>query len=244
MDNTDMTITQKIREAAFGTPCENITIDNKTLVLEESIIINNDINESDNQANIRIEIYNIDNEVEYDVLYYDFYNKFSNHITAHLLRTLPFDDKPVKYTTYIESSSERDMEKTRRILSDMEIFFNDTEGLTISSLQHELRRVLSSAGFTNNDYIYKEEGLRLTIIQERLVISMSIREEMKNGKIINEEKTFKEDKCMICLDKEPNVLYCSCGHLCVCSECRKNLKNNKNMCVSCREISVNVRIIE
>ena len=57
MDNIDMTITQKIRDAAFGTPCENITIDNKTLVLEESITINNDINESDNRANIRTEIY-------------------------------------------------------------------------------------------------------------------------------------------------------------------------------------------
>ena len=39
--------------------------------------------------------------------------------------------------------------------------------------------------------IYKEEGLRLTIIQERLVIAMSIREEIKNGKIINEEKLLK-----------------------------------------------------
>ena len=35
---------------------------------------------------------------------------------------------------------------------------------------------------------------------------------------------------MICLDKEPNVLFCSCGHLCVCSGCRKNLENI-NMCV-------------
>ena len=145
MDNTDMTITQKIREAAFGTPRENITIDNKTLVLEESIIINNDINEPDRQSNIRMEIYNIDDVVEDDVLYYDFYRNFSNHIVVHLIRTLPLDNKPVKYTTYIESSSERNRDKTRRILSNMEIFFNGTQGLTISSLQHELRRVLSLA---------------------------------------------------------------------------------------------------
>ena len=246
MDNTDMTITQKIREAAFDSPRENMTIDNKILVLEESIIMNNDINESDNQANIRIEIYNIDNVVEYDVLYYDFYNKFSNHITAHLLRTLPFDDKPVKYTTYIDSSSERDMEKTRRILSGMEIFFNDTEGLTISSLQHELRRVLSSAGFTTNDYIYKEEGLRLTVIQERLS-----KPKTKCDKMINVEKTFKEDKCVICLTNPPNILFCNCGHLCLCKKCNKikNLKKCNEIkilkkCLVCKTENTILRIIE
>ena len=86
---------------------------------------------------------------------------------------------------------------------------------------------------------YNEGELKLTLLTEEFEPSKTI-----NQPITSEEKTFKEDKCMICLDKEPNVLFCSCGHLCVCSECRKNLKNNKNMCVSCREISVNVRIIE
>ena len=118
------------------------------------MIINNSINEPDRQANIKMEIYNIDDVVEDDVLYYDFYSKFSNHITVHLIRTLPLDDKQVKYTTYIESSSERNLYKTRIILSDMEIFFNGTQGLTISSLQQELIKALSSAGFTNLDYIY------------------------------------------------------------------------------------------
>ena len=117
-------------------------------------MIINSINEPDRQANIKMEIYNIDDVVEDDVLYYDFYSKFSNHITVHLIRTLPLDDKPVKYTTYIESSSERNLYKTRIILSDMEIFFNGTQGLTISSLQQELIKALSSAGFTNLDYIY------------------------------------------------------------------------------------------
>ena len=36
---------------------------------------------------------------------------------------------------------------------------------------------------------------------------------------INEGKTFKEDKCMVCLDEEPNILFCKCGHLCACKEC-------------------------
>ena len=115
MESNDMTVIRNIGEAAFGAPREDITIDNKTLVLEESIIRNKNINNSDRQANIRVEIYNIDDVVEDDVLYYDFYREFSNHIAAHLLRTLPIDDKPVKYTTYIESLSERNLHKTRRI---------------------------------------------------------------------------------------------------------------------------------
>ena len=83
--NTTTTIIHNIGEAAFGIPREDITIDNKTLVLEESIIIKNDINNTDRQANIRMEIYYIDDVVEDDVLYYDFYRDFSNHIAALIL---------------------------------------------------------------------------------------------------------------------------------------------------------------
>ena len=36
---------------------------------------------------------------------------------------------------------------------------------------------------------------------------------------INEEETFKEDECIICFKRKSNVLFCICGHLCICSEC-------------------------
>ena len=39
-----------------------------------------------------------------------------------------------------------------------------------------------------------------------------------NKKIIKAEKTFKEDKCVICLTNPPYILFCNCGHLCVCEE--------------------------
>ena len=38
---------------------------------------------------------------------------------------------------------------------------------------------------------------------------------------INEGKTFKNDLCVICLEGIPNVLFCSCGHVCICEECNK-----------------------
>ena len=49
---------------------------------------------------------------------------------------------------------------------------------------------------------------------------------------INEEKTFKSDLCAICLEKIPNVLFCSCGHICICEECNKT--NNFKKCPICK----------
>ena len=43
---------------------------------------------------------------------------------------------------------------------------------------------------------------------------------------INASKSFKSDECVICLTNPPNVLFCNCGHLCLCVECEemKSLK--------------------
>ena len=40
-------------------------------------------------------------------------------------------------------------------------------------------------------------------------------------KIINAEKFFKEDECVICLTNPPNILFCNCGHVALCVECSK-----------------------
>ena len=46
-------------------------------------------------------------------------------------------------------------------------------------------------------------------------------EEEKRNKQINTDKTFKSDECVICLTNSPNVLFCNCGHLCLCGECEE-----------------------
>ena len=38
---------------------------------------------------------------------------------------------------------------------------------------------------------------------------------------INKSQLFKSDECVICLTNPPNVLFCNCGHLCLCVECNK-----------------------
>ena len=45
------------------------------------------------------------------------------------------------------------------------------------------------------------------------------RNEVNKELIINTGQTFKSNECVICLIKEPNILFCYCGHLCLCEEC-------------------------
>ena len=50
------------------------------------------------------------------------------------------------------------------------------------------------------------------------------------------KKTFKENQCVICLDRKPNVLFVKCRHTCICEECEKTHPSTK--CPCCRtEIS-------
>ena len=60
--------------------------------------------------------------------------------------------------------------------------------------------------------------------------------------IINAEKTFKEDTCVVCTDNKPNILYCNYGHLVACEECFNKL-DNKNECLKCREKNTIIRKI-
>ena len=47
-------------------------------------------------------------------------------------------------------------------------------------------------------------------------------------------KTFKEDKCIICLENKPDLLYENCKHISTCSSCEE-IKNLNN-CPICRSI--------
>ena len=52
------------------------------------------------------------------------------------------------------------------------------------------------------------------------------------GLSINDSRTFKLGECVICLEKEPNVLFCECGNICICEKCNKIRK--LNVCPTCR----------
>ena len=62
-------------------------------------------------------------------------------------------------------------------------------------------------------------------------------EEPEEARIINSSQSFKSDECVICLTNPSNVLFCNCGHLCLCSECeRKKLLNKCPICKTENEI--------
>ena len=55
------------------------------------------------------------------------------------------------------------------------------------------------------------------------------------------EESFRTETCIICLDKEPNILFTDCNHICMCLECVK-IKSLDN-CPYCRnEISKRIKI--
>ena len=49
-------------------------------------------------------------------------------------------------------------------------------------------------------------------------------DEEKEELSINDFKTFKLEECVICLEKEPKVLFCNCGHLCICEKSRSQVR--------------------
>ena len=58
---------------------------------------------------------------------------------------------------------------------------------------------------------------------------------------INDSKTFKSDQCVICLEEELKVLFCNCGHLCICEKCASHRYDN---CPVCKKENTILRIIE
>ena len=54
-------------------------------------------------------------------------------------------------------------------------------------------------------------------------------------------KTFKSDQCIICLEEEPKVLFCNCGHICICEKCTSHRYDN---CPVCKKKNTILRIIE
>ena len=103
MYDISMNLAQNIR-AAFDAPRENITIDNKTIILEESKIILGDTHDDDHEACIRMDTYNIDSFFVGNTSIKDLYCKLFNHISAHMIRTVTSPDVIVKYTCFIENS--------------------------------------------------------------------------------------------------------------------------------------------
>ena len=64
----------------------------------------------------------------------------------------------------------------------------------------------------------------------------------KNKNIINLPKCFKSGVCVVCLTRKPDIIFCNCGHIPICTECSKIKKFTE--CPVCKTLNDIVRIIE
>ena len=219
---------------------QNITVKGIKLFFKNSIIVKNN---SDNEADFRIDNYKIDHLIPYDIVYYEFFNIIRYHITEHIFKIAPFDNKPVKYIIFLGKFDNKYMcyEKNKRILPDLEIYFQNTIGKTKPIFEEEVNHAIYLQQHENYNFIHTEDGFEtLTIIQERLTFPYYYKEPNENQ--IKLAKTFKEDNCVVCITNKPDILFCNCGHLCICEECFSRL-DNKNNCLKCRERNTIIRKI-
>ena len=130
---------------------------------------------------------------------------------------------------------------------ETEIFFNDD-----SYAKHNLFS-LFSFDYNNNKFlsclnreINKYKGYRIRNIpfapfNFRVELCIAIKNNL-HKKPINSIQTFKTGDCVICLTKPPQVLFCNCGHLCVCTECNK--MEILETCPICQTENTILRVIE
>ena len=62
-----------------------------------------------------------------------------------------------------------------------------------------------------------------------------------NKEHINDCETYKNESCVICLENIPDVLFCSCGHICICKYCYK--KQTLEKCPICKTKNTILRIV-
>ena len=110
-------------------------------------------------------------------------------------------------------------------------FFISIEEVATISFNHQpqLNQIINSL---DNEKEENEEDSEYSEDEE-------IEEEIKQ---INTKQTFKSVECVICLINPPNVLFCNCGHLCLCEECNK-VKSLKD-CPICKTENTIKRTIE
>ena len=221
---------------------QDLESDNETLFFKHSFLINPDINNYDKDADFRYDNYTISHIIEEeDILYHDFFKLISPNILKYIQKTFPSNEKPVKYTFVIHNENDRKsysyIRNIKAMRPDLVIYFPTTKDITISDMEDEINNSISRKNYTDHDWLYSCDNFdTLTIIQERLTIPY-----IPHNNIKELFKTFKEEKCIICLDSKPNILFCNCGHLNICETCFNKLENNK--CPKCRQTNKIIRKI-
>ena len=170
--------------------------------------------------------------------------------------------KPLIYFLYSVTYEERFLEDSILFLNGLKIsFYNNNSDFNASLYFPFLRNNYEGFNFLNqiriNDHTKGIYTINIKLLtsyrnislgQYNLLRSFDIEDEeepepeepeyiQNEARIINSSLSFKSNECVICLTNPPNVLFCNCGHLCLCSECeRKKLSNKCPICKTENEI--------
>ena len=117
-------------------------------------------------------------------------------------------------------------------------FEDDNKELYITNLEVVLT---THYDFRDEDYDFYFEALGELEQNNELLVS-HIEPINEEEKIINPAKIFKSEECVICLFNPPKVLFCNCGHLCLCIEC--NEIKSLSVCPVCKTENTILRVIE
>ena len=153
----------------------------------------------------------------------ELYDKLADYIMAETAKTIVDENNVVKCVCWLEyTNNHGDMEYTD---IDIEVYW-DGRNETIDALRESINEQIEKIKNTDpiNDPLIKtiilKGQLKLAMLVEQFN-PLEARERIESLKIINKEKIFKEDLCGICTERKPNALFCSCGHISICKECRK-----------------------
>ena len=124
------------------------------------------------------------------------------------------------------------------MIKDIEIVFDNVEE-SFDMLLNKLEDIVNDM---NGHEICINEELNKGLILKVIKIERINENENENIRDINENKTFKPDTCIICVNNVPNVIYCNCGHIPICAECNKIIKD-KTVCPFCTHKNKTKRVL-
>ena len=195
-------------------------------------------------GDIQITEYNIDealneNNYEADGFYYP--KRIFSHLLHHMTKIIL--DTPGLRSKFCSGLHQKDPYENpynlQTIGKDIEVevyFFTPT--FTFYAIKNNINAIVNIMEDVRCCFMKElEEGVRLTVVK----IEMLEKKEIIGNQFTNGEKTFKEKTCTICLERIPNVLFCLCGHICICEKCNEIKKLNS--CPICKTENNILRII-
>ena len=182
---------------------------------------------------------------------------YISNILNHQWYDKEFIKKLKDFTYYYMSKSINEERILESINIDMFIPYEDIDDETLinptfneSSLLQEKIRVLKLEKLTEEKFLDLFDFLYAMYIDEHEFLLHPTRnfkflikgKTCKKKNIINLPKCFKSALCIVCLTGKPQVLFCNCGHIPICTECSKIKKFTE--CPVCKTLNEIVRIIE